>query len=284
MKRKINLPPNLKKPMRISACQMVSGLDPEENVLHALKLIGAAAESGAELVVLPEHFACVDRDDRSLLAVAESFNNGPIQDAIRTAALRHNVWICAGSVPIACDDSHFYNACIVYDPKGETAARYDRIHRFEYRRGDDEAYDESRFVQAGANPVSFRLTTWDGVELRVGLALGFDLRFPELFRSLGTCDLILLPATFTEITGRAHWATLLAARAIENQCYVAAAAQGGLHECGRRTWGHSRLIDPWGNMVSELPSGEGIVIGDIDPKLIANVRAMLPALDARVLY
>ena len=271
--------------MRISACQMVSGLDPEENVLHALKLISAAADSGAELIVLPEHFSRVTRDDKSLLEVAERFNEGPIQDAIRTAAMRHNVWICAGSIPIRADDGeHFFNACIVYNQKGEAAARYDRIHRFQYRRGNEEAYDESRYVAAGSHPVSFRLTTWDGVELRVGLSLGFDLRFPELYRSLGTCDLLLLPATFTATTGRAHWATLLAARAIENQCYVAAAAQGGDHECGRRTWGHSRLIDPWGNMVSELPTGEGIVIGELDPRLIANVRTMLPALDARELY
>lgn len=271
--------------MRISACQMVSGLDPEENVLHALKLISAAADSGAQLIVLPEHFARVASDDQSLLSIAERFNDGPIQDAIRTAAMRYNAWICAGSIPIQGeDDTHFYNACIVYDPNGETAARYDRIHRFRYHRGNEEAYDESRYVLAGKSPVSFRLATWDGLELRVGLSLGFDLRFPELYRSLGACDLLLVPATFTETTGRAHWATLLAARAIENQCYVAAAAQGGEHECGRRTWGHSRLIDPWGNMVSELPTGEGIVIGDIDPRLITNVRTMLPALDGRELY
>lgn len=271
--------------MRISACQMVSGLDPEENVLRALKLISASAESGAELVVLPEHFARVDRDDSSLLGIAEAYESGPIQDAIRTAAMRHQIWIAAGSIPIRGDDStHFFNASIVYNPKGEAAARYDRIHLFRYTREGVEAYDESRFVQAGKHPVSFKLTTWDGLELRVGLTLGFDLRFPELYRSFGAMDLALVPSTFTETTGRAHWATLLAARAIENQCYICAATQGGSHECGRRTWGHSRIIDPWGNMVSELPAGEGIIIGDYDPNLISSVRRMLPALDARVLY
>lgn len=270
--------------MRIAACQMISGLDPEDNVLHALKLISAAAESGAQLVVLPEHFARVDRDDLSLLEIAEAPGSGPIQDAVRTAAMRLNLWIAAGSIPLKSDDpAHFFNSLLVFNPKGETAARYDRIHCFRYARPGDEAYDESRFMARGKDPVSFTLDTWDGNSVRVGLALGFDLRFPELFRSLGQCDLMLLPATFTETTGRAHWSTLLAARAVENQCYVAAAAQGGEHACGRRTWGHSRLIDPWGNTVSELPSGEGIVIGDLDPRLISSVRRMLPALDSRVL-
>lgn len=270
--------------MRIATCQMISGLDPEENVLHALKLISAAAESGVQLVVLPEHFARVDRDDLSLLDIAEEPGNGPIQDAIRTAAMRLNLWVAAGSIPLkSSDPAHFCNSLLVFNPKGDVAARYDRIHCFRYARPGDEAYDESRFMAPGKTPVSFTLDTWDGNSVRVGLALGFDLRFPELFRQLGQCDLMVLPATFTETTGRAHWSTLLAARAIENQCYVAAAAQGGEHECGRRTWGHSRLIDPWGNTVSELPSGEGLVIGDLDRRLIASVRRMLPAYESRVL-
>ena len=269
--------------MRISACQMISGQDPEQNVLDAVNLISASAESGAELVVLPEHFALLGSDEANLKA-AETYENGPIQDTVRVAAMRQRVWVVAGSVPLKAEDGkHYINACIVYDPDGNVAARYDRIHLFRYCHGS-ECYDERYFVEPGRSPVSFRMTTMDGIDLRVGLSLGYDLRFPELFRSLSQPDLIVLPATFTETTGRAHWATLLAARAIENQCFLIAAAQGGVHECGRRTWGHSRLVDPWGNTLSELAGGQGIVIGNIDPAQIRSVRDMLPALSSRVIY
>ena len=270
--------------MRISACQMVSGTDPEQNVLDAINLIAASAESDAELIVLPEHFAMLGNDEDNL-KIAETFEDGPIQEAIRMAAVRHSLWIVAGSIPLKSnDDTHYINASIVYNPNGDVAARYDRIHLFRYHRGNMEAYDERHQVQAGQQPVSFKMTTWDGQDYSVGLSMGFDLRFPELFRSLNQPDLIVLPATFTETTGRAHWATLLAARAIENQCYLVAAAQGGPHQCGRRTWGHSRLNDPWGRTMSELTTGQGIVIGDIDLAQIRAVREMLPALSSRVLY
>ena len=270
--------------MRISACQMTSGWDAEQNVLRALNLIAASAESGAELVVLPEHFAQLHCDEFPLLSIAENFEDGPIQESIRLAAIRHQLWICAGSIPIrSSDPSRFYNSTIVYNPKGDVAARYDRMHLFRYRRGSDESYDESRAVVPGKHPISFRLTTWDGLDVHIGLSLGFDLRFPELFRCYAPVDMILLPAVFTETTGRAHWSTLLSARAIENECYVVAAAQTGQHECGRRTWGHSRVVDPWGNIASELPTGEGIVIADFDETLVSSVRRMLPVLENRVL-
>lgn len=268
--------------MRIAACQMVSGLNAEENVIRAVTLIGAGAESGAELVVLPEHFAFLPQDDFALLGVAEDFGDGPIQEAVRMAAVRHRIWVAAGSIPLKTEDpARITNSLLVYDPKGDAVARYDRIHCFRYARGNEEFYDEARVMRPGRKAVSFTLTTWDGRELTVGLALGFDLRFPELFRALDPVDLQLLPATFTETTGRAHWATLLAARAVENQCYVVAAAQGGTHESGRRTWGHSRIVDPWGNLAAEFPAGEGIVIGDFDERLLRSVRGMLPALEAR---
>lgn len=270
--------------MRISACQMVSGTDPEQNVLDAIHLIAASAESDAELIVLPEHFAMLGNDEDNL-KIAETYDNGPIQEAIRMAAIRHSLWIVAGSIPIKGEDKdHYINASIVYNPNGEVAARYDRVHLFRYHRGNEEAYDERMFVEPGQHPIAFKMTTWDGQDYKIGLSLGFDLRFPELFRSLGQPDLIVLPATFTETTGRAHWSTLLAARAIENQCYMVAAAQGGRHQCGRRTWGHSRLNDPWGRTLSELTTGQGIVIGDIDLAQIRTVREMLPALSSRTLY
>ena len=233
--------------MRISACQMISGIDPEQNVLDAVNLISASADSGADLVVLPENFALM-AGDAANLGIAEAVGEGPIQD-----------------------------------PEGNIAARYDRIHLFRLQN-KTEFYDERIYIEPGKSPVTFRMTTWDGESFSVGLSLGFDLRFPELFRGLSQPDLIVLPATFTEMTGRAHWATLLAARAIENQCFVAAAAQGGHHACGRRTWGHSRIIDAWGGMVSELASGTGIVIGNIERSQLENVRSTLPALASRTIY
>lgn len=271
--------------MRISACQMVSGRDPEANVVRAVNLISASAESGADLVVLPENFALFSAEPRETVAAGEVWGDGPIQEAVRMAAERCGVWVAAGSVPIRTEDpDRVALSLIVYSPDGKTAARYDRMHCFAYDPGAGERVDESNMMVPGRSPASFRLTTWDGLELRVGLAMGFDLRFPELFRSFGTVDLVLLPACFTETTGRAHWETLVAARAIENQCYIAAAAQSGAHECGRRTWGHSRIVDPWGTTVSGLAAGEGLVLADFDERRLAAVRRMLPALEARRIF
>lgn len=269
--------------MRISACQMISGIDPEQNVLDAVNLISASADSGADLVVLPENFALM-AGDAANLGIAEAVGEGPIQDAVRMAAMRCGLWVVAGSIPLKGKDAtHYTQSSLVFDPEGNIAARYDRIHLFRLQN-KTELYDERIYIEPGKSPVTFRMTTWDGESFSVGLSLGFDLRFPELFRGLSQPDLIVLPATFTEMTGRAHWATLLAARAIENQCFVAAAAQGGHHACGRRTWGHSRIIDAWGGMVSELASGTGIVIGNIERSQLKNVRSTLPALASRTIY
>jgi len=216
--------------------------------------------------------------------IAEAVGEGPIQDAVRMAAMRCGLWVVAGSIPLKGKDAtHYTQSSLVFDPEGNIAARYDRIHLFRLQN-KTEFYDERIYIEPGKSPVTFRMTTWDGESFSVGLSLGFDLRFPELFRGLSQPDLIVLPATFTEMTGRAHWATLLAARAIENQCFVAAAAQGGHHACGRRTWGHSRIIDAWGGMVSELASGTGIVIGNIERSQLENVRSTLPALASRTIY
>ncbi len=177
------------------------------------------------------------------------------------------------------------NTTFVYAPDGSVAARYDKIHLFGFTKGA-ERYDESRTIAAGNAPVAFDAAVGDA-SLRVGLSICYDVRFPELYRGFASAgrapDLMLVPAAFTYTTGSAHWEILLRARAIENQCYVLAPAQGGRHENGRRTWGHSMLIDPWGEIVAVLPEGEGVVAGDVDPRRIAEVRENLPALKHRVL-
>ena len=172
------------------------------------------------------------------------------------------------------------NTSLAYNPAGQRVARYDKIHLFNFVRGE-ERYDEARTIEPGATPVAF-----DAPCGRVGMSVCYDLRFPELYRALsaqGNLNLILMPAAFTYVTGAAHWELLLRARAVENQCYVLAAAQGGRHENGRRTWGHSMLVDPWGEIISAVPEGEGIAIGDMDPARLAQVRRDLPALKHRVM-
>ena len=169
------------------------------------------------------------------------------------------------------------NTTLVYDPQGRPAGRYDKIHLFGFTRGS-ESYDEARTIVPGAAVGSFQAPFG-----RVGLSVCYDLRFPELYRAMGPCALIVVPAAFTHTTGLAHWEVLLRARAIENQCYVLASAQGGLHPNGRRTWGHSMLIDPWGEVKAVLPEGEGVVSGEIDLLFLAGVRESLPALAHRTM-
>ncbi|MGH9886025.1 MAG: carbon-nitrogen hydrolase family protein [bacterium] len=198
-----------------------------------------------------------------------------------TAAGRR-IWLIGGTLPLWCEDeARVYNTSLAYDPRGERVARYDKIHLFGFTRGT-ESYDESRTILAGNTPASFEAPCG-----RVAMSVCYDLRFPELYRQLaaagGGTSLILMPAAFTYTTGQAHWEILLRARAIENQCYVLAAAQGGKHENGRRTWGHSMLIDPWGEVMAVLPEGEGVVSGLIDPARLDEVRQNLPALRHRVL-
>ena len=268
--------------MRIAACQMVSGTDIQANLSTARALIDSAAQSGAELVVLPEYFALMPKTDQELLDMAEDFENGPVQKAMSEAAQQAQVWLVAGTHPLKDDDDkHFIAACIVHNPNGEVASLYDKIHLFQFARGE-ERYHEGQTTQAGKEVKSVDIETWEGIG-KVGLSVCFDLRFPELFRKLGTPDIITLPAAFTTFTGRAHWDALLRARAIENQCYVLACAQGGVHESGRQTWGHSILIDPWGATVAELTQGEGVLLGEVYENRIKQAREILPALKSRTL-
>jgi nitrilase len=264
--------------MKIAAIQMVSTTSVERNLDAARRLIRQAAEADAQLVALPEYFCLMGQNERDKLAVAEAPGDGPIQAMLAGAAREHGVWIIGGTLPLRTDDpDRVLNSNCVYAPDGSLAARYDKIHLFRYDNGR-ERYDEGAAIQAGSQPVAAALAG-----LRVGLSVCYDLRFPELYRALmhPPCDLLSVPAAFTHTTGKAHWELLLRARAVEDQCYVIAAAQGGRHENGRRTWGHSMVIDPWGEVLGMLEEGEGVVCADVDPARIAAVRSQLPALEHR---
>jgi predicted amidohydrolase len=274
--------------MKIAALQMVATPDVHRNLAAAQRLMAQAADAGATLVALPEYFCLMGHNDRDKLAIAEDAGTGPIQDCLSAAARRHGLWVIGGTLPIRSDDAdHVYNASCVFAPDGAQAARYDKIHLFCFDNGR-ERYDEGRVLRAGSEPVAFSATV-AGVPapIRVGLSICYDLRFPELYRALMAmpgqppCDLIAVPAAFTHTTGQAHWELLLRARAVENQCYVIASAQGGLHENGRRTWGHSMVIDPWGEVLAVQPEGEGVVLAELDLERLAAVRAQLPALSHR---
>lgn len=262
----------------VAAIQMVSTPAVEQNCVTAHRLVAAAAQAGARLVLLPEYWPIMGRQDTDKIAVAESSSGGAIQDCMAEMAREHGIWLIGGTVPMqATEVGKIRNATLVYDPAGNQVVRYDKIHLFSFTQGD-EAFDEARTIARGAD-----VTTFDAPFGKVGLSVCYDLRFPELYRAMGDCNLIVVPSAFTWTTGQAHWEVLLRARAIENQCYVLAAAQGGRHDNGRRTWGHSMLIDPWGEIKSILPEGEGIVAGDISPIVMQGIRSRLPALRHRTL-
>jgi deaminated glutathione amidase len=264
--------------MQIAALQMVSTPDVARNLDRARALIGEAAAAGAGLVALPEYFCLMGQSDRDKLSVAEAPGNGPIQDMLAEAARTHGVWVIGGTLPLrTASPDRVLNSCNVFGPDGRLAARYDKMHLFRYDNGR-ERYDEGLVLEAGQQPVVF-----DAGPLRVGLTICYDLRFPELFRALTVppCDLIAVPAAFTHTTGRAHWELLLRARAVENQCYVIAPAQGGLHENGRRTFGHSLIVDPWGEVLAMREEGDGVVMATLSRERIQAVRSQLPALSHR---
>ncbi len=268
--------------MKIAAVQMVSGTELETNLEAARRLIATAAAEGATLIALPEYFCFMGRADTDKLAIAETPGQGPIQRMLSEAAQEHGVWLIGGTLPMKSPDpQRVLNSCCVFAPDGSLAARYDKIHLFRFERdsgGMRESYDEGRAIVAGSAPMAC-----DAAGLRLGLSVCYDLRFPELYRALMVppCDLLSVPSAFTCTTGQAHWELLLRARAIENQCYVIAPAQGGRHENGRRTWGHSMVVDPWGEVLAVRPEGEGVVLAELDTARIAEVRAQLPALSHR---
>ena len=271
---------------RIAAIQMVSTPDVPRNLADAAELLTRAAGEGAQVAGLPEYFCLIGRRDEDKLAHAESAGRGPIQDFLREQAQRHGLWIIAGTIPVASPEAgRVYNRSLLLSPQGEVVAHYDKVHLFRFNNGR-ESYDEARVLMEGSQPVAATLAT--DPALRLGLSICYDLRFPELYRALSfgdaaqpPCDLLAVPAAFTHTTGQAHWEVLLRARAIENQCYVMAPAQGGVHENGRRTWGHSLVIDPWGEVLARVEEGPGVAVADIDPQRLATVRQQLPALQHR---
>jgi predicted amidohydrolase len=269
--------------LQIAAVQMVSAASLQPNLEAAARLVHQAAESGAQMVVLPEFFCLLGRKDSDKVDLREPAGQGPIQAFLAGLARETGVWLIGGTIPIASPEPRrIWNACLVYDPQGALVARYDKVHLFGLRRGN-ERFDESATIVPARTPVACDLTTSSGAAWRLGLSVCYDLRFPEYYRALGRVDLAVVPSAFTHLTGQAHWEVLLRARAIENQCYIVAPAQGGLHENGRRTWGHTMIIDPWGEVLNCLPEGEGVVQARIERSRIAQVRAELPALSHRVM-
>jgi nitrilase len=261
---------------RVAAVQTVSGADVAQNLREIEPLVDAAVAQGARLVLLPEYFGILGAQASDKVVAREIDGNGPQQAFLERMARQRSVWIIGGTVPIAtADPARVRSASLVFAPDGRRVARYDKIHLFAFSQGE-ERYDEARTIEPGDSPVAFEAPCG-----RVALSVCYDLRFPELYRTLGDLALIVVPSAFTAVTGAAHWHVLLRARAIENQCYVLAAAQGGMHANGRRTYGHSVLIDPWGIVVAECAEGPGVVAGDIDPGRIAQVRRELPALQHR---
>jgi deaminated glutathione amidase len=270
--------------MKIAAIQTVSGTSVPANLDSAAGLLRQAAQQGAELAVLPEYFCLMGQRDGDKLAVRERFGEGPIQSLLAASARELGLWIVGGTLPLVADsDRHVRNTSLAFSPQGECVARYDKIHLFRFDNGRGEQYDESRVIERGQAPQAFTVPSRDGHAWRVGLTVCYDLRFPELYRAL-QADLLLVPSAFTYGTGQAHWEVLLRARAIENLAYVAAPAQGGRHENGRRTWGHSLVVDPWGVVLAQREEeGSGVVMAELSHDRLEQVRGQLPALDHRVL-
>jgi deaminated glutathione amidase len=262
----------------LAAVQMVSTPDVPENLDAAARLIAAAAGVGASVVCLPEYFCQMPRADADRAAIAERFGAGVIQSFLSTTAQQHGIWLIGGTVPLLHDDGRVRNASCVYRPDGMVVARYDKLHLFSYDNGT-EAYDEAAFLSPGESTVVVAVDS-----IRTGLSVCYDLRFPELYRAMtfaegqAPLDLITAPSAFTHTTGSQHWELLVRTRAVENQCYVLAAAQGGTHATGRRTWGQSMIVDPWGVILASVETGEGIAVAQLDRARIAQVRAQLPAL------
>ncbi len=265
--------------VRIAGVQMASGPNVKGNLNEAARLIEIAAEQGAKLVALPEYFPIMGMRDRDKVAVREEPGKGPIQSFLSETAREHGVWIVGGSVPlVATTANKVRNACLVYDDRGKLAARYDKIHLFGFEMGK-ERYAEHETIEPGDS-----IVTVDTPFGRIGLSICYDLRFPELYRAMKEVDLITVPSAFTETTGKAHWETLIRARAIENLAYVLAPAQGGYHVNGRETHGDSMIVDPWGVVLDRLPRGSGVVVAGVNLAYLKRLRQSLPALVHRTLH
>ena len=262
---------------KVAAIQMASGPNVEGNLSEARRLVAKAAEQGARLVVLPEFFAIMGMTEQDKVKVREQAGQGPIQQFMSETARKHKIWLM-GSLPLAANaPDKVRNSLLVFDETGAQVARYDKIHLFNLTLGN-ESYNEAQTIESGD-----KVVVVDSPFGRIGLAVCYDLRFPELFRAMKGVDILVLPSAFTATTGKVHWEPLVRARAIENLSYVIAAAQGGYHVSGRETHGHSMIVDPWGRIVDELPRGSGVVIAEVNPSYQASLRKSLPALTHRTI-
>lgn len=259
--------------IKVAGIQMASSPSVTSNLIEAERLVKMAVEAGAKLVVLPEYFAIMGIHDSDKVKVREDEGDGPIQRFLSKIAKKHKIWLIGGTIPLVSNSvKKVRNSCLVYNDKGKQMARYDKIHLFGLDLATEQ-YHEKKTIEAG-NEVVVVDTPYG----KIGLSACYDLRFPELYRAMGEVDMIVVPSAFTETTGKAHWQTLVRARAIENLCYVIAPAQGGYHLSGRETHGNSMIVDPWGVVLDYLPRGSGIVIANINTHYQASLRKSLPAL------
>lgn len=268
---------------RLAVIQMHSGPHPDSNLARAEALLAQAATDDARVAVLPENFYVMPTAERDRLTVAEPDEDGLVQKFLADQAARHGMWIVGGTVPILTDaGDRVYAANLVYDDQGRRVARYDKIHLFDVELENGESYRESEYIQRGAPQNHVVVDTPLG---RIGLSVCYDLRFPELYRRLSElgAELLCVPSAFTWTTGSAHWEILLRARAVENLAFVAAAGQFGVHENGRKTYGHSMIVGPWGDILGVLPDGEGVVTATLDRARLKHLRAAFPSLAHRCL-
>lgn len=264
--------------IKIAAIQMASGPYVAANLSEAERLIEVAANQGAKLVALPEYFALMGFKETDKVAAREEEGKGPIQQFLKSMAKKHKIWLIGGSVPLVSNfPNKVRNSCLVYDDQGQQVARYDKIHLFGLNLGNEQ-YHEEKTIESG--DVIKVVDTPFG---KIGLSICYDLRFPELYRAMKDVNIIVVPSAFTDTTGKAHWETLVRARAIENLSYVMAPAQGGYHLSGRETHGNSMIVDPWGVVLDRLPRGSGVVIAAMNPKYQASLRTSLPALKHRII-
>lgn len=268
---------NSRKFAKIASIQMNSYADLAYNIATAERLVREAAEQGAEFALLPEYFYWMGSDESHRLSLAETFGQGPLQAQLADWAKRFGLWLSAGTLPLQSPQAdRVYNSNLLFNPSGECVGRYDKIHLFGFDDGE-HSYQESDVLYPG-NTVQ----TFETPFARIRPSVCYDLRFPEMYRQNNGYELITAPAAFTKKTGAAHWHLLLRARAVENQCYVIAAGQTGQHQGGKFTYGHSLIVDPWGEVIAERDEGDGVVIASIDLAHIEKVRRQLPALAHRV--
>ncbi len=262
---------------KVAAIQMASGPNVKANLAEAEKLIKIAVQQKAELVVLPENFAIMGTSESDKVKIAEKFGSGLLQDFLKEQATRNNIWLVGGTIPLLSEEpGKVFAACLLYNPQGELVTRYDKIHLFDVTiEATDESYTESETITSGN-----KIVVVDTPFGRLGLAVCYDLRFPELFRAMVEQDMEIcaLPSAFTSLTGKVHWESLLRARSIENLSFIIAADQGGYHVGGRETHGDSMIIDPWGLVLNRLPHGTGVVVANIDIDKLEHTRKMFPAL------